>query len=150
MRLSVRVEDAGGNPLGHMKIALSSDRGAVITPVQLVSGSDGVAHAMLTATQAGEVNVVARLDNAVSKTLSLQAVADTQTATVGVKSSTATATAGQSDPVVLTATVVDSHNNPVADTSVAWQSSHNQLNHAVSITNAKGEAVVQLSAQKRN
>ncbi|WP_261640381.1 Ig-like domain-containing protein [Erwinia mallotivora] len=145
VRLSVRVEDAGGNPLGDMKVALSSDRGAIITPVQLVSDSDGVAHAILTATQAGEVNVVARLDNAVSKTLSLQAVADTQTATVGVKSSTATATAGQSEPVVFTATVVDSHNNPVADTSVAWQSSHNQLNHAVSFTNAQGEAVVQLS-----
>ncbi|MCX8959954.1 hypothetical protein EHW64_01835 [Erwinia psidii] len=145
VRLSVRVDDANGNPLSDIKVILSSDRGAIITPAQVVSGSDGFAYATLSGTQAGDVTVSASLENATSKTLSLQALADTQTALVTVSADAASAIAGQSNPVLLTATVVDAHNNPVEDISVAWQSNHNQLSHPLSVTNALGKAVVALS-----
>ncbi|UIA81850.1 Ig-like domain-containing protein [Erwinia tracheiphila] len=145
VRLSVRVEDSYGNPLPDMNVTLSSDRGGTVSPSALVSGGDGFAYATLTGTEAGVMTVTARLDNAASKTLPLTALADTQTASVKVKSDSATAAAGQSQPVTLTATVVDSHNNPVADLSVAWQSTHNQLSLPMSVTNAQGEALVHLT-----
>lgn len=145
VNLSVRVEDQNGNPLSGVKVILSNSNNAVITPAQPVTDTDGVASASLTSRYAGEVNISATLDTVAEKTLSLLAMADEKTAGVTVSAEATSATAGQDRPVMLTATVIDGNGNPVSETSVAWQADHNQLNKTVSQTNAKGEAVVQLS-----
>jgi adhesin/invasin len=143
--LTVKVEDANGNPLSGININLASKEGAVTVPSRLMSDAGGVATAILTTLRAGDVTVSASLENGSDKTLSLQAMADTQTASVIVKPDVSFATAGQPSPVTLTAVVTDAQNNPLSDTSVAWQADHNQLNGAVTVTNAKGEALVALS-----
>lgn len=143
--LTVKVTDTNGNPLTGMKVTLSNNNNAVITPSLPITGADGVATATLATQHAGDVSVSATLGKGAEKILSLKALADEQTATVTVKPETGSATAGQAQPVMLTATVVDVNGNPVSGTSVAWQVVHNQLSSAVSQTNTKGEAVVQLT-----
>ncbi|EBW8880643.1 hypothetical protein BXG10_25395, partial [Salmonella enterica subsp. enterica serovar Enteritidis] len=93
---------------------------------------------------AGQVIVSASLGKGTEKSLSLQALPDEQTANVTVVPDKTSATAGQAQPVVLTATVLDGDNNPVSGTSVSWQTNHNQLSDTVSQTNEKGQATVKL------
>lgn len=143
--LSVSVTDNNGNPLSGISVTLSNNNNAAIAPAQPVTDASGQAFASLTSLHAGEVQVVASLKKGGEKTLSLQAIADERTAGVSVSAETTSATAGQEKPVTLTATVVDGNGNPVSGTSVAWQTDHNQLSANVSQTNARGEAVVQLT-----
>lgn len=143
--LTVSVTDTNGNPLSGVEVALSNSNNAGITPSHPVTDANGVASASLTTSHAGEVTVSASLNKGGEKSLALTAVSDEQTAEVSVTASTTTATAGQAQPVILTATVVDGNNNPVSGTSVAWQTNHNQLSDTVSQTNAEGKATVHLT-----
>ncbi|WP_395489515.1 Ig-like domain-containing protein [Cedecea davisae] len=143
--LTVSITDTNGNPLSGVEVALTNSNNAGITPSHPVTNANGVASASLTTSQAGEVTVSASLGKGDTKSLALTAVSDEQTANVSVTASTTTATAGQAQPVTLTATVVDGNHNPVSGTSVAWQTSHNQLSDTVSQTNAEGKATVQLT-----
>lgn len=143
--LMVSVTDIHGNPLSGVEVALSNNNKADITPSHPVTGVDGVASASLTTRHAGQMTVSALLNKGKENTISLQAISDEQTAEVTVTADKASATAGQAQPVTLTATVVDGNNNPVSGTSVAWQSSHNLLNQTVSQTNTEGKATVTLT-----
>lgn len=143
--LSVKVEDRNGNPLSGVKVTLSNSNRAVITPSQPVTDADGVASASLTSLYAGDVNISAALNKGTEKTLSLLALADEQTAEVSVSAEATSATAGQAQPVTLTATVVDGKGNSVSGASVVWQTDRNSLDKSVSQTNAKGETAVQLT-----
>lgn len=140
-QISVQVEDRHGNPLQGVKVALRSKERAVITPEQPVTDASGVAVASVSTTYAGPLNIEATLENGAKKALSLQADANTQSAVVTVITANKTATAGQSQPVMLTATVRDANHNPVSGAAVSWQATHNQLNQSVSVTNKQGEAV---------
>ncbi|XTZ36775.1 Ig-like domain-containing protein [Salmonella enterica] len=143
--LTVKVADRFGNPLSGTNVSLSNGEGAVITPVQTVTATDGTAQVALTTKHVGAINVTAVLDNGAKARVALNAIADTQTATVKVATSALTATVGGT-PVTMTATVVDANNNPVSGTSVAWRSDANQLDTSVSTTNDRGEATIRLSA----
>lgn len=143
--LTVSITDTHGNPLSGIEVSLSNSNNAGTTPSHLVTDANGVASASLVTNHAGKVTVTASLKNGDEKSLAITAVSDEQTAKVSVTASTTSATAGQAKPVILTATVVDGNNNPVSGTSVAWQTSHNQLSDTVSQTNAEGKATVQLT-----
>ena len=143
--LTVGVTDPHGNPLSGVEIALSNGNKAEITPARPVTNPDGMASASLRTRYAGQVTVTASSGKGSEKTLSLQALPDEQTANVTVVPDKTSATAGQAQPVVLTATVLDGNQNPVSGTSVAWQTDHNQLSDTVSQTNEKGLATVKLS-----
>ncbi|MGP3591955.1 Ig-like domain-containing protein [Vagococcus sp. WN89Y] len=143
--LTAKVADRFGNPLSGVTVSLSNGQGAIITPVQATTDTNGTVQVDLTTQYAGTINVTAALDNGAKSTLALNAVADNSSATVAVNTSSLTATVGGS-PVTMTAKVVDAHNNPVIGTSVAWRSDYNQLDASVSTTNDRGEATVHLSA----
>jgi adhesin/invasin len=143
--LTVRITDTNGNSLSGVEVALTNSNHAGITPSHPVTDADGLVSAALTTTHAGEVTVSASLGKGDMKSLVLTAESDEQTANVSVTAGTTSATAGQAQPVILTATVVDGNNNPVSGTSVAWQTSHNLLSDTVSQTNAEGKATVQLT-----
>ncbi|HHG0472233.1 TPA: Ig-like domain-containing protein [Proteus mirabilis] len=143
--LTVSITDTHGNPLSGIEVSLSNSNNAGTTPSHLVTDANGVASASLVTNHAGKVTVTASLKNGGEKSLAITAVSDEQTAKVNVTASTTSATAGQANPVILTATVVDVNNNPVSGTSVAWQTSHNHLSDTVSQTNAEGKATVQLT-----
>lgn len=143
--LTVSVTDTNGNPLSGVEVVLTNSNNAGITPSHQVTDADGMVSAALTTIHAGEVTVSASPGNGDTKSLVLTAVSDEQTANVSVTAGTTSATAGQAQPVILTASVVDGNNNPVSGTSVAWQTSHNQLSDIVSQTNAEGKATVQLT-----
>ncbi|EGC4270879.1 hypothetical protein JNC30_004660 [Salmonella enterica] len=143
--LMVSVTDTNGNPLSGVEVSLSNNNDADITPSHPVTGGNGVASASLTTYHAGQMTVSATLNKGKENTLSLQAISDEQTAVVTVTADKASVTAGQAQPVTLTATVVDENNNPVSGTSVAWHTNYNQLSHTVSQTNAEGKATVKLS-----
>lgn len=142
--LTVSVTDTHGNPLSGVEVTLSNGNKAEITPARPVTDPDGIASASLSTRYAGQVTVSASLGKGTEKSLSLQALPDEQTANVTVVPDTTSATAGQTQPVTLTATVLDGDNNPVSGTSVAWQTNHNQLSDTVSQTNEKGQATVKL------
>ncbi|CAK6500685.1 Ig-like domain-containing protein [Serratia marcescens] len=142
---TVSITDTHGNPLSGIEVSLSNSNNAGTTPSHLVTDANGVASASLVTNHAGKVTVTASLKNGGEKSLAITAVSDEQTAKVNVTASTTSATAGQANPVILTATVVDVNNNPVSGTSVAWQTSHNHLSDTVSQTNAEGKATVQLT-----
>lgn len=142
--LTVSVTDTHGNPLSGVEVTLSNGNKAEITPARPVTDPDGIASASLSTHYAGQVIVSASLGKDTEKSLSLQALSDEQTANVTVVPDTTSATAGQIQPVTLTATVLDGDNNPVSGTSVAWQTNHNQLSDTVSQTNEKGQATVKL------
>jgi adhesin/invasin len=143
--LTVSITDTNGNPLSGVEVALTNSNNAGITPSQPVTDADGMVSAVLTTIHAGEITVSASPGKGDTKSLVLTAISDEQTANVSVTASTTSATAGQAQPVILTATVVDGNNNPVSGTSVAWQTSHNLLSDTVSQTNAEGKATVQLT-----
>lgn len=143
--LTVSITDTNGNPLSGVEVALTNNNNAGITPSHPVTGADGTISAALTTIHAGEMTVSASLGKGDAKSLVLTAISDEQTANVSVTAGTTSATAGQAQPVILTATVVDGNNNPVSGTSVAWQTSHNLLSDTVSQTNAEGKATVQLT-----
>lgn len=142
--LTVSVTDTHGNPLSGVEVTLSNGNKAEITPARPVTDPDGIASASLSTRYAGQVIVSASLGKGTEKSLSLQALPDEQTANVTVVPDKTSATAGQAQPVVLTATVLDGDNNPVSGTSVSWQTNHNQLSDTVSQTNEKGQATVKL------
>ncbi|WP_090138861.1 Ig-like domain-containing protein [Kosakonia oryziphila] len=142
--LTVNVTDTHGNPLSGVEVTLSNGNKANITPPHPVTDSNGMASASLITRYAGQVTVSASFGKGADKSLTLQALSDEQTANVTVIPDKASATAGQTQPVTLTATVLDGYNNPVSGTSVVWQTSHNQLSDAVSQTNTKGQATVKL------
>lgn len=143
--LTVSITDTNGNPLSGVEVALTNSNHAGITPSHPVTDADGMVSAALTTIHAGEMTVSASLGKGGTKSLVLTAISDEQTANVSVTAGTTSATAGQAQPVILTATVVDGNNNPVSGTSVAWQTSHNLLSETVSQTNAEGKATVQLT-----
>lgn len=143
--LTASITDTHGNPLSGVAVEFTNSNNAGITPSRTVTDENGVVSANLTTIHAGPVTVSVSLDNGSEKSLTLTAVSDEQTADVTVAANTTSATAGQIKPVIVTATVIDGNNNPVSGTSVAWQSSHNQLSDTVSQTNAEGRASVQLT-----
>lgn len=143
--LTASITDTHGNPLSGVAVEFTNSNNARITPSRTVTDENGVVSANLTTIHAGPVTVSVSLDNGSEKSLTLTAVSDEQTADVTVAANTTSATAGQIKPVIVTATVIDGNNNPVSGTSVAWQSSHNQLSDTVSQTNVEGRASVQLT-----
>lgn len=143
--LTVSITDTNDNPLSGVEVALSSDNNAIITPSHPITDVNGVASANLTTIYTGQINVSASLNNGDEKALEIMAISDEQTADVTVTAHTNSVTAGQAQPVTLTATVMDVNNNPVSGASVAWQTSHNQLSDTVSQTNAEGKATVLLT-----
>lgn len=143
--LTVSITDTNDNPLSGVVVALTNSNHAGITPSHLVTDANGLVSATLTTIHAGEMIVSASLGKGDTKSLVLTAIPDEKTANVSVTASNTSATAGQAQPVILTATVVDGNNNPVSGTSVAWQTSHNLLSDTVSQTNAQGKATVQLT-----
>jgi adhesin/invasin len=143
--LTVSITDTNGNPLSGVEVVLTNSNNAGIAPSHPMTDADGMVSAALTTIHAGEMTVSASLGKGDTKSLILTAISDEQTANVSVTAGTTSATAGQAQPVILTATVVDGNNNPVSGTSVAWQTSHNQLSDTVSQTNAEGKATVQLT-----
>ncbi|WP_312625854.1 Ig-like domain-containing protein [Scandinavium sp.] len=143
--LTVGITDSNGNPLSGVAVALSNGNNAGMTPSRPVTDANGMASANLTTLNAGQITISASLDKSGEKLLTLMAVSDEQTAGVRVTANTTSATVGQTQPTIFTATVIDGNNNPVAGTSVAWQASHNQLSDAVSQTNAEGKTTVQLT-----
>lgn len=143
--LTVSITDTNGNPLSGVEVALTNSNNAGIKPSHPVTDADGMVSAALTTIHAGEITVSASLGKGDTKSLVLTAISDEQTANVSVTAGSTSATAGQAQPVILTATVVDGNNNPVSGTSVAWQTSHNLLSDTVSQTNIEGKATVQLT-----
>lgn len=143
--LTVSITDTNGNPLSGVEVALTYSNNAEITSSHPATDVNGVASSYLTTRYAGQVTVSASLGKGDKKLLALTAVSDEQTANVSVTAGTTSATAGQAQPVILSATVIDENNNPVSGTRVAWQTSHNQLSDTVSQTNAEGKATVELT-----
>ncbi|HKS33973.1 MAG TPA: Ig-like domain-containing protein [Enterobacteriaceae bacterium] len=142
--LTVSVTDTHGNPLSGVEVTLSNGNKAEIIPARPVTDPNGIASASLSTHYAGQVTVSASSGKGTEKSLSLQALPDEQTANVTVAPDKTSTTAGQTQPIILTATVLDGDNNPVSETSVAWQTTHNQLSDTVSQTNEKGQATVKL------
>lgn len=147
-RLNVSVTDTNGNPLPGVEVAFGNDSQAKIDAAYSVTDANGAATASLSTLHAGQVSVSASVDKGSQKSLTLMAVSDEQTAEVSVKADTTSATAGQSQPVTLTATVVDANKNPVSGTPVVWQTNHNNLSETITQTNAEGKAKVQLTGTK--
>lgn len=137
--LRVKVEDRFGNPLNAVDVALSSGSDVTITAIAPHTDDQGYLQAILTSHHAGEITVQARLQNGQTKNLALKSIADSQSATVSLSTSAATAEAGSAG-VIVTAKVSDSLGNPVSGTSVAWRSDSNTIATAVSVTNEQGEA----------
>ncbi|HBV9945392.1 TPA: hypothetical protein MEA92_004226 [Klebsiella aerogenes] len=142
--LRVKVEDRFGNPLSSVDVALSGGSDVTIAATAPHTDDQGYLQASLTSHRAGDISVQARLQNGQTKKLTLKSIADSQSATVSLSTSSATAEAG-STGVIVTAKVSDSLGNPVSGTSVAWRSDSNTIATAVSVTNEQGEAHTKLT-----
>ncbi|MCU6172422.1 Ig-like domain-containing protein [Enterobacter bugandensis] len=143
--LTVKVVDANDNPLSGVSVTLTNDEGAQIAPQSPVTGEDGTATATVKTAVSGNFTVRAQLQNGQQRSITLNALADVKSATIKLMADVSEAIAGQSKPVTLTATVTDASNNPVPDTSVAWQTDRNSVSSVVSVTDASGKASVELS-----
>lgn len=143
--LTISVTDTNGNPLSGVEVAFSNGNNAKITPSHPVTNANGVVSANLSTLHAGQVTVSASLNKGDEKSLTLTAVSDEQTAGVTVTAPGDKPITVQTQPVILTATVIDQNKNPVSGTTVTWQTSHNQLSETVTQTNAEGKAMVKLT-----
>lgn len=146
--LVAKIEDSHGNPLPDAVVDWTSDNGSVITPLSATTTNKGLARAIVSTTKAGGFKVRVALQNGQYKDISLTALADPQTATIAIVSSANEFTAGDSNGVTLTATVVDAQGNPVQGTTVSWRSSGNVLSQNIGSTDSKGQVRVSLTGTK--
>ncbi|EFE05631.1 bacterial group 1 Ig-like protein, partial [Citrobacter youngae ATCC 29220] len=160
--VNITVKDGNGAPVSNASVSLSSDKGTVVFGSALKSkvkaktvktfqtDAQGSLTVAFTDTVAETTQLTATLDNGNSKQASSSFVADTATAhvstlTIDTDGSVANGTAQNS----ATATVVDSQNNILANTTVNWTVTGSAgLTSGTSTTNGSGQAVMTFTDTK--
>lgn len=140
------ITDNYGNPLENIAVTLTSNRGVddnltALTPL-FRTDTKGYVKAEVNTAKAGNIILSAEIaNNSQAKSVTLKAIADNTTASISIDASQKTVQINaNAKKIRLTATVKDAHNNPLANTPVAWLSSHNQLSTHTTQTNSRGQA----------
>jgi adhesin/invasin len=153
MAVSATIVDANGNPVEGAQIGWEvTPSTATLADNATTSDASGVARAMLRSTSAGVYTVRATLDGSSMSLANLTFTGDTSTSKVAtVTADKTTHIVADSDTALLTATVVDGNQNPVAGVTVNWSSSDTAnvtLTSTSAITNAQGQVETRFSSRK--
>lgn len=151
--VSTTVVDANNNPVVGAQVDWKvSPSGATLSDTASVSDASGKASVTLRSDTAGNYALQATLGSSRLSVSNLTFTGDTTTAKIAaVTADKTTGILADSDTVVLTATVVDSHQNPVPGAAVSWSSTHAAdvtLTPASAMTNAQGQAETRFSSRK--
>lgn len=147
------VVDANDNPVDGAKVDWAvSPSGATLSDTTSVTNASGEASVTLRSETAGEYSLQATFGSNTLRVTKLTFTGDTTTAKIAtVTADKTTGIVADSDTVLLTATVVDSHQNPVPGVAVNWSSSDAAdvtLTPVSATTNAQGQAEARFSSRK--
>ncbi|EID2813004.1 inverse autotransporter adhesin YeeJ [Escherichia coli] len=158
--MTATLQDKNGNPLKDKEITFSvpndvASKFSISNGGKGMTDSNGVAIASLTGTLAGTHMIMARLANSnVSDAQPMTFVADKDRAVVVLQTSKAEIIGNGVDETILTATVKDPSNHPVAGITVNFTMPQDVAanftleNNGIAITQANGEAHVTLKGKK--
>ena len=147
------VVDANDNPVDGAKVGWAvSPSGATLSDTSSVTNASGEASVTLRSETAGEYSLQATFGSNTLRVTKLTFTGDTTTAKLAtLTADKTTGIVADSDTVLLTATVVDSHQNPVPGVAVNWSSSDAAdvtLTPVSAMTNAQGQAETRFSSRK--
>ncbi len=150
--VTVKVNDENGNPLvgqsGKIQVTAANFPGLVI-PTQFTEVSNGVYTATITATQAGEGDIVTKLDGIELAKQKLKVVADVRTAKIANVQPINTGPLTVGAKATYQATIKDANNNPLgANIPVMWSVNRDTFisgGQLMSLTNSAGIAEVEIS-----
>lgn len=145
--LTAVLKDANGNLVPDTPITFTSNSG-VLSGGSIKTNSQGVASVALTSVTATAITVHATSDSdPQGQQASVMFNPDASTAKLSaLTADRPTALADGKSAIAFTAIVADAHNNPVPDISVSFSTSKGTLTATSSMTNARGEARIELSS----
>ncbi|UZX54778.1 Ig-like domain-containing protein [Yersinia ruckeri] len=151
-KVTVKVNDTNGNPLvgqrDKIKITMAGFPGPLV-PTQFTEVSDGVYTATITATKAGEGDIITKLNGAELSKQKLKVIADVRTAKIANVQPLTSGPLSVGDKVTYLATIKDANDNPLgADIPVVWSVNRDTIitsSQITSLTNSTGTAEVEVS-----
>ncbi|MCW6566805.1 Ig-like domain-containing protein [Yersinia ruckeri] len=151
-KVTVKVNDTNGNPLvgqrDKIKITMAGFPGPLV-PTQFTEVSDGVYTATITATKAGEGDIITKLNGAELSKQKLKVIADVRTAKIANVQPLTSGPLSVGDKVTYLATIKDANDNPLgADIPVVWSVNRDTIitsSQITSLTNSTGMAEVEVS-----
>ena len=153
--LSAEVKDDNGLPVEGSIVTWTGDSASgELSTESSTTDSNGIALASYRSTLAMPTQITAKANNNSQKTLTLDIVADLQSATPGaVDVDKNTATANGSDPITLSTVVKDQYGNVVKQALVGWHAVITSMDYTLSasdqLTDANGQSSVTITSTDR-
>ncbi|MDA8481312.1 Ig-like domain-containing protein [Citrobacter sp. Awk 4] len=146
--LTAVIKDANGNPIKGASVSFSANSPAALSASSVESNENGEAAVNLTSPRSGSVDVNASIDTDVNgKSIQVGFIADARDSKVDLAADKLDLVADGHDTSTLTATVKDSHGNPVTGTQVIFSADKSiKLSGSSVMTDNQGQAVVQASS----
>ncbi|EDU7995769.1 invasin [Salmonella enterica subsp. diarizonae] len=140
--LTAVIRDAAGVPVAGQAVTWHTDKGQ-FTQQDAVTNAAGAASATLVSTQAGYAQLYLSLKGTAT-TVNAPRISFTPVLIAGLWPDKTTAQADGADVVTYTLVLKDGAGQPVAGSDIVWKSDTGQLSAMQGVTNAQGEARVQL------
>lgn len=140
--LTAVIRDAAGVPVAGQAVTWHTDKGQ-FTQQDAVTNAAGAASATLVSTQAGYAQLYLSLKGTAT-TVNAPRISFTPVLIAGLWPDKTTAQADGADVVTYTLVLKDGAGQPVAGSDIVWKSGTGQLSAMQGVTNAQGEARVQL------
>ncbi|MET0332403.1 MAG: inverse autotransporter beta domain-containing protein [Dyella sp.] len=142
------VRDAFGNPIPQLPVNWATDHES-LSGTSSVTDAAGMATIRLTSTVSGTAQVTAQVGSQEAMRAPLVTVVfDPATVRLSLTATKTKITGTGADDAVLTATLVDAHNNPAAQQTVAWDAREGSLPSST-VTDANGQTQVTFNAINR-
>lgn len=148
--LTATVEDANGNLVNNADVNWQVDPATgTLSANSSKTDASGVARVTLSSRDVAQYSVTASTGSSSETLAGLNFIVDSGTAHLDkLTPSTTQALADNKAAITLTATVLDNSGHPVADEEINWTADNSkaQLSATQSITNAQGEAQIQVTS----
>lgn len=148
--LTATVEDANGNLVNNADVNWTVDPATgTLSASSSKTDASGVARVTLSSRDVAQYSVTASSGSSSETLAGLYFIVDSGTAHLDkLTPSTTQALADNKAAITLTATVLDNSGHPVADEEINWTADNSkaQLSATQSITNAQGEAQIQVTS----
>ncbi|MBY4839043.1 Ig-like domain-containing protein [Pantoea sp. DY-5] len=144
------VKDANDNPVANLPVNWATNSGT-LSGIISTTNAAGEATITLTATQAGSVQVTARVNSSAPVNAPpVTVMADVSGAQIGsgdITADKASAIANSGEKITYSATVKDAYGNLLQNVQVNWTTDRGDLVKTTSMTNASGIARAELSSK---